>query len=42
MGAKLKSREDIYVYFNETFTAKEATCKELNEQTMDMVEKNMT
>jgi hypothetical protein len=40
IGAKLKSREAIYKYFNMTFDVKEATCKEINEKAMDYVLKN--
>lgn len=30
IGAKLKSREALYKYFNMTFDVKELTCKEIN------------
>jgi hypothetical protein len=37
-GAKLKSREAIYKYFNESFSGvKEATCQEINEHALQFV-----
>jgi len=40
IGAKLKSREAIYKYFNMTFDVKELTCKDINEKAMAHVLKN--